>query len=1505
MHPIRTLATKTTNDDLLKLQDEFLNTQPKPAATLIKKRQDQTSSPGESITTNQPNNAPTEQHVPAIKKVLDMHSYKTNTVNLVIEKETTGEPVIPPSLPKNLSFNNSNTSGFPQPVHRSQFFSRLRKDVDQQEKKSSSRELGKEPGNKSRLMDIDVDKEKDEELPYDEIHKENLARLATMSESEILEAQAYLRQSLEPAFIQKLVSKSSSSREKHKNNDDDNSNINSEKSDNETRVHFSDFSEKSTSQQPPSIKDIGIMNINKEENKDADDSHPLVMKKKYFPDISAEPEKLEWMGIVSTENKAQQQKSQSLSDIQSNVFRPYIAGPNDPLAASLRFDFNGNVLDKNADIAVHKGLHHHGDSPEQAGYTLSELLCLMRSNVKSQRIIPLNIVARIFRKIRSGRYENDDLGKGIAAWAIKLNTPIYLRSALDGTHESANVAAIDALASWIIGNKLEFEKEEEIYDSVLGLYRGYESICVHMSKKPKSKKRFGMKILVEKEDEDESEEDGENATIEQHARIAAKDLVAGFLSMDILYRFRYMLEIGSLPPASVEQILSILVKFARHSARSAAKIVECPQLYDIIHQKFISLPWPPVVAHPESNITSDVSTKTISNLQQSNYPSLTAVKLLRILCQSSKQTCQEFIKKQYIETLSRYVVIRPSSMSNKFYKELGYDLFLEILTIYQVIAGYGLYYEILLQDYVLFEYLMQMSYEIKMPWEWNIIHYPDDDQGRRNDSIDMRKKLELIIRFFRLLETWTRSLATLQKGTSNTEVTSCTTAKQNSFEVRPSEFIQDSLELLHKWKDEFSKIASSEHMIDENSEKYLEYEKAIVLISSASAYISSWCEYLSVYPVKDITEIVQIWKRLNLSNWHNSTLYEFLQERVQSFFNINDNKQSSVIVDNDGWQLPNLPGAYHPRTRKLLSAKIRISVIYDCLLSHVLLIHSITRLSRLNSSNNSNINNDQSIIQESLHVIGEVYQVVGILHENKVKSKLIKQRRKWLDFFDRWSVYLEHEWLHVMLFLLSDDATWTKSKRILITALFLVQQYMPGDENMALETLDILLDMLLNNSYNLLSSATSIVKTDEIKTSLWTFYQRRIISVNIARDLSLQTKGFFVDFSDKSSKLPLSPGWILAPIDELYSKRSNFVMDNDVRNKVVKSCLTFTLLMQLACHQLRASHSAQAASQQKPIDTFVMLDPATIVISLMKVFLLEGELYRDTEINCLMENLVEIHTLRKTLLNSSVNELLVTTFRKSTPLPPLENVGSHVLEIPFYQLFTDFCASYASESFGHKFFARLLMIPLARGLYSIDYQMLVWNDMFEILGTIGVQYDEIICLPPSFSLRTYNEAIDNDEIKRNICESFLTYFFPIEEKKAMLQLFIKALMSGRVNIKNTPFLYWIAVHHLSGFVFGSTEEDSNSNDEKQTIKNKLRIDLAKALVTDTTTKQSQIVHDWIGYTERNFLGSRRKDNFTMMTDDNSFYDNAGLSFIMMPNCFNLASVNERKRREKWIQECVK
>jgi hypothetical protein len=64
-----------------------------------------------------------------------------------------------------------------------------------------------------------------------------------------------------------------------------------------------------------------------------------------------------------------------------------------------RFDFNGNVLTGSEGIPEYVGLHHHGDEPDRAGYTLEELFLLSRSNFLQQRVLAINTLAKIIEKV--------------------------------------------------------------------------------------------------------------------------------------------------------------------------------------------------------------------------------------------------------------------------------------------------------------------------------------------------------------------------------------------------------------------------------------------------------------------------------------------------------------------------------------------------------------------------------------------------------------------------------------------------------------------------------------------------------------------------------------------------------------------------------------------------------------------------------------------------------------------------------------------------------------------------------------------------------------------------------------------------------------------------------------------------------------------------------------------------------------------------------------------------
>lgn len=68
-----------------------------------------------------------------------------------------------------------------------------------------------------------------------------------------------------------------------------------------------------------------------------------------------------------------------------------------------RFDLAGVPLSaaEAAKLPTHLGLHHHGASPDSAGYTLSEIVHLCYSTVPSQRITMIGVLTKLIRRYRA------------------------------------------------------------------------------------------------------------------------------------------------------------------------------------------------------------------------------------------------------------------------------------------------------------------------------------------------------------------------------------------------------------------------------------------------------------------------------------------------------------------------------------------------------------------------------------------------------------------------------------------------------------------------------------------------------------------------------------------------------------------------------------------------------------------------------------------------------------------------------------------------------------------------------------------------------------------------------------------------------------------------------------------------------------------------------------------------------------------------------------------------
>ncbi|GAP85007.2 putative transcription factor protein [Rosellinia necatrix] len=127
---------------------------------------------------------------------------------------------------------------------------------------------------------------------------------------------------------------------------------------------------------------------------------------KYFPSLPADPSKLAWMAPLPTPG--------SPADLDS----PYHPGQGSLPVSALRFDFRGALLPPRVSRAlpVSAGLHHHGEAPEAAGYTVRELARLARSAVPGQRCLAYQTLGRLLYRLGAGAFGTaayDSLAVGI------------------------------------------------------------------------------------------------------------------------------------------------------------------------------------------------------------------------------------------------------------------------------------------------------------------------------------------------------------------------------------------------------------------------------------------------------------------------------------------------------------------------------------------------------------------------------------------------------------------------------------------------------------------------------------------------------------------------------------------------------------------------------------------------------------------------------------------------------------------------------------------------------------------------------------------------------------------------------------------------------------------------------------------------------------------------------------------------------------------------------------
>ncbi|XP_026085453.1 RNA polymerase II-associated protein 1-like [Carassius auratus] len=469
------------------------------------------------------------------------------------------------------------------------------------------------------------------------IHEENQSKLQTMSQSEILEEQRKLLAQLDPRLVefvrsrkaQRTPGSESASGPVHRED------FLNEPLPNSTSPEL-DHAIKAQKSQRDTMED-DEEDENQLQAPITGEELPIKPQKEWLHMDKVEPEKLEWTRDLPAPRR------QSTKN-----------------AMQARFDFAGTLIPPTKDLPTHLGLHHHGEEPELAGYSLQELFLLSRSQLNQQRNLAVSTLANVLAKARAGEYISSLKGSVLSS-LLDAGLLFLLRFSLDDSVEGVMSAAVHALGALLVSSD-----DEECLDNAFPWLLGMAS--------------FPLLPTVQEDEDDE----GLDETIKETARekeekktdhdVARQDVVKGFLKMQGLPRLRYILEVVRPSPPVVLDILEVLIRIARHSTAAATQILACPRLMNTVISEFLPCSWAPATSQAPPSLYG--------------LPVALAMKLLRVLASAGRHACARILNSfGGKELLSRFVVVEPSEMLLETGEALRCST--EALRLFAVAAGYG------------------------------------------------------------------------------------------------------------------------------------------------------------------------------------------------------------------------------------------------------------------------------------------------------------------------------------------------------------------------------------------------------------------------------------------------------------------------------------------------------------------------------------------------------------------------------------------------------------------------------------------------------------------------------------------------------------------------------------------------------------------------------------------------------------------------------------------------
>ncbi|XP_043404014.1 RNA polymerase II-associated protein 1 isoform X10 [Chelonia mydas] len=467
------------------------------------------------------------------------------------------------------------------------------------------------------------------------IHEENLQKLHSMTQEEILQEQRRLLVQLDPSLVAFLKSRRGVDEGQERR----------EKPGPPEPGTESQHGAKET------VKDFSVGGSGMEESVRTEKDTRMEITE---VDLPIKPQK-EWIHM----NNVEFEKLEWIKDL------PHPRQKRTKKGMQARFSLKGELIPPDADLPTHLGLHHHGEEAERAGYSLQELFHLCRSQIIQQRTLALQVLGRVVQKAKAGEFASSLKGS-VLRLLLDAGFLFLLRFSLDDTVDNVIAASVWALHALLVS-----PEDEEYLDQTFSWYQGMAVFPFTPNSEEEEEEEEELTLMEKKprkKSKDENKPDPD---------VARYDVIKGLLKTQFLHRLRYILEVVRPVPAVVLDILDILTRVARHSSEACSQLLACPRLIDTIVREFLPIQWDPRVAEPGHLLTS-----------LHGVACATAMKLIRVLASGGRNATARLLNKFELKSrLSRFIAEDPRDLP--LCREEAIRLSTEAFRLWAVAAGYG------------------------------------------------------------------------------------------------------------------------------------------------------------------------------------------------------------------------------------------------------------------------------------------------------------------------------------------------------------------------------------------------------------------------------------------------------------------------------------------------------------------------------------------------------------------------------------------------------------------------------------------------------------------------------------------------------------------------------------------------------------------------------------------------------------------------------------------------